>query len=129
MGDRRLNRVASWCASAALCGALVIGGSGVSGASTKPAVVKHAAARPAVVRAKVKIVNFLYKPKTLTIAAGTKVTWKNADSTGHTVTFASFGSPTLGTGATWSHKFTTAGTFSYHCSLHLEMTGKIVVTS
>lgn len=129
MGDRRRGRVASWCASAALCCALVIGGSGVSGAATKPAVVKHTVARPAVITAKVKIVNFLYKPKTLTVVAGTKVTWKNADSTGHTVTFAAFGSPTLGTGATWSHKFTTVGTFSYHCSLHLEMTAKVVVTS
>lgn len=121
--------MASWCTAAALCGALVIGGSGVSGASTKPAVVKPTAARPTVITAKVKISNFLYKPKTLTIVAGTKVTWKNLDSTGHTATFAAFGSPILGTGATWSHKFPTVGTFSYHCTLHIEMTGKVVVTS
>jgi plastocyanin len=127
MGDRRFNRVASWCASAALCGALVVGGSGVSSAATKPGLATHTAVRPAVVKAKVKIVNYLYKPKTLTIAVGTKVIWKNLDSTGHTVTFSGFGSPTLGTGATWGHKFTKAGTFSYHCSLHLEMTATVIV--
>jgi plastocyanin len=119
MMTRSVTRVTKWCAAAALSGALVVGGVGITSASAQPAA-KTAA---------VKIQNFAFKPKTLTVAVGTKVTFTNFDSTGHNVTFSGFGSHTLGTGQAYSHKFTTAGTFKYYCSLHPDMTGKIVVTS
>jgi plastocyanin len=118
MATRPISRVTKWCAAAALSGALVVGGAGVSSAT----------ARPTVTLAAVKIQNFAFKPKALYITVNTKVTWKNYDSTGHNATFKGFHSPTLATGGTWSHKFTTVGTFKYHCTIHPTMTGKVVVT-
>jgi plastocyanin len=38
-----------------------------------------------------------------------------------------FGSSTLATGASFSHAFSTAGTYAYHCAIHASMTGTIVV--
>ena len=113
-----------WCLGVAACGSLFIGVNGVAGAATR----RPAATPAAVPTANVKIVGFLYKPKTLTVAAGTKVIWTNNDATGHNVVFKDFASPTLGTGKSFKHQFLTAGTFKYHCSLHFEMTGKVVVT-
>lgn len=78
----------------------------------------------------VTIDNFSFVPATLTVAVGTAVTWVNHDDIPHTVTSAdktSFGSPLLDTDDTFSHRFDAAGSFSYFCSLHPFMTGKIVV--
>jgi plastocyanin len=99
-----------------------VGVQGVASAATKPA------ARPHVTTASVNIDNFVFKPKTLNISTRTVVTWTNNDSTGHNVVFNGFGSRTLGTGKTYSHKFGTVGTFKYHCTLHPGMAGKVVVT-
>ena len=67
---------------------------------------------------------------TLTVKAGTTVTWTNRDDDAHTVTSVAnpFRSPGLDTGETFSYTFTRAGTFEYFCSLHPLMTGKVVVT-
>ena len=43
-------------------------------------------------------------------------------------TDGSFHSPGLGTGATYSHTFPTAGKFDYVCSIHPMMHGTVVVT-
>jgi plastocyanin len=77
----------------------------------------------------VSIANFSFQPPTMTIAVGTTVTWTNSDSAGHTVTAddGSFKSDKLATGATFSQTFAKAGTFAYHCSIHLSMTGTISV--
>lgn len=78
----------------------------------------------------VSIANFTFQPAMLTVPVGTTVTWTNNDSTGHTVVAddGSFRSDTIAPGATFSHTFTTAGTFSYFCSLHTSMTGTVVVS-
>jgi plastocyanin len=58
------------------------------------------------------------------------VTWTNLDSMApHTVTAddGSWGSGTLGQGATYSHVFTSPGTYTYHCAVHPYMTGTVVV--
>jgi plastocyanin len=124
MANRTFSRVAKWSAALAASGALVLGVAG--GAMSAGAT---SAARPAVTVASVKIQNYLYMPKALHITPGTKVTWTNKDFTGHTVTFKTFGSPTLGTGRTYSHTFATVGTFKYHCTLHPDMIGKVVVAA
>jgi plastocyanin len=78
----------------------------------------------------VSIDNFAFAPTTLTVRAGSTVTWTNHDEEPHTVvaTDGSFHSPGMGTGATFSHTFPTAGKFDYVCSIHPMMHGTVVVT-
>ena len=63
-------------------------------------------------------------------SAGTKVTWVNHDEDAHTVTFQSnpkVASNPLQGNQSFSHTFQTAGTYSYICSIHPFMKGKVVV--
>ncbi len=78
----------------------------------------------------VSMANRAFTPSTLTISAGSTVTWINDDDDDHTVTAndASFNSGTMGPGATYSRTFPAAGTFAYFCVFHADMTGTIVVT-
>jgi plastocyanin len=78
----------------------------------------------------VSIANFAFQPASLQIAAGSTVTWTNADSTAHTVTSDSgaFDSGQLAPGATFNQTFMTPGTFTYHCQIHPFMTATIVVS-
>lgn len=77
-----------------------------------------------------KIENFAFDPKQITAKVGETVTWKNDDSTAHTVTAddGSFDSGNLATDKTFSHKFDKPGTYSYHCSLHSSMVATVVVS-
>jgi amicyanin len=78
----------------------------------------------------VKIDNFSFGPATLTIPAGTSVTWTNQDDVPHTVVDSEgkqFKSPVLDTDQTFSYKFDKPGTYTYFCSIHPKMTGKVVV--
>ncbi|OBB95189.1 amidase [Mycobacterium sp. 852002-40037_SCH5390672] len=78
----------------------------------------------------VAIDGFAFEPASVTVAAGTTVTWTNRDEEPHTVAASdgSFHSPGMGTGATFAHTFSTAGTFDYVCSIHPMMRGTVVVT-
>jgi plastocyanin len=80
--------------------------------------------------AAVSIKNMAFSPGNLSVMTGATVTWTNSDTTIHTVTAddGSFNSGNIAVGATYSRVFSTAGTVSYHCTLHPEMTGKVVVT-
>ncbi len=94
-------------------------------ASPGPVASASSPATAAVVDTK----NFTFVPATLTVNAGDTVTFKNSDSTAHTVTAAdkSFDSGNMGQGATWTHVFKKAGTYAYLCAYHTYMTGTIVV--
>ena len=87
--------------------------------------------RVATGRASVKIDNFKFGPRTLTVTAGTKVTWTNDDVVAHSVNFSSgnINSKTLGQHAKFSHMFSTPGTYKYICEIHPFMHGTIVVTA
>lgn len=80
--------------------------------------------------AEVTIVDFAFDPAELTVAAGTTVTWANADSVPHTATAedGSFDTSTIDGGASASHTFATPGTYPYICAFHPNMTGTITVT-
>src|SRR5829696_1777671 len=80
--------------------------------------------------AAVTIVDFAFQPASLEVPAGTTVTWTNSGAAPHTVTAddGAFDSDRLAPGATFSQTFDTAGTFTYHCEIHPQMTGTIVVT-
>jgi plastocyanin len=78
----------------------------------------------------VVIQNFSFKPANITIKRGTRVRWINKDTTAHTATAnngRSFDSGSLGKGQRFSHTFKSAGKKSYHCEIHPDMRGSVVV--
>jgi plastocyanin len=87
--------------------------------------VSAAAASPATV----KIDNFAFAPATLTITAGTTVTWKNDDDSPHRIgdKNGTFKSAALDTDDTYSHTFAAPGEYPYICTIHPYMAGKIIV--
>jgi plastocyanin len=72
-----------------------------------------------------------FNPVTITVSAGTTVTWKNDDSYAHTATSDAgvWDSGNIAGGASASYKFTSAGTFQYHCTYHsaMGMKGTVIV--
>ncbi len=82
----------------------------------------------------VNIMNFSFQPTPLTIAAGTTVTWTNQDTAGHTTTsdigvWDSGVATPLKKGDTFQFTFKEVGTFPYHCNIHPNMHGTVVVTA
>jgi plastocyanin len=79
----------------------------------------------------VKIDNFNFSPATLTVPAGTMVTWTNRDDIPHTVVSTDdprvFRSKVLDTDEKFSFTFSKPGTYAYFCSVHPKMTGKVIV--
>jgi plastocyanin len=78
----------------------------------------------------VTISGFAFSPASLTIHVGDIVVWTNKDSAAHTVTSDSgteLSSSSISNEGTYSHKFTSAGTYSYHCTVHPSMHGIVTV--
>jgi plastocyanin len=72
--------------------------------------------------------SFAFKPKTLTIKAGTKVTWQNVSQAPHTVTFKHhLFDKNLGLHGKVSFTFKKKGTYTYICNIHPFMKAKVVV--
>ena len=84
---------------------------------------------PAGVANEVGIHDFAFEPADMSVAVGTTVTWSNEGPSDHTVTAddGSFDSGTVTAGSSFANTFDTAGTFTYHCSIHPQMTGTITV--
>ena len=99
-----------------------------------PVLGAHAA-RPAAhahATMQVTIQNFAFSPQTITVAPGTTVIWTNKDNVDHTVTSNTGAWPdsgSLATNHTFSHTFTKAGIYAYHCALHPSMTAKVIVSA
>jgi plastocyanin len=76
----------------------------------------------------VPLQEFRFHPGTLNINRGDSVTWVWRDQVEHNVTFRGFHSRTQEHG-TYTVRFRSAGTFNYHCTIHVSegMKGKIVV--
>jgi plastocyanin len=69
-----------------------------------------------------------FSPTALTVTAGTSVTWQNSDTVTHTTTSdTNLWNASLGPGQSFSRTFSTAGTFTYACTVHSNMTGRIIV--
>jgi plastocyanin len=81
----------------------------------------------------VGISSYAFSSSTVTVVIGVNntVTWTNHDPVAHTVTAdgGSFDSGTISSGGTFSHTFTAAGAYSYHCSIHTYMKGTVIVLS
>jgi plastocyanin len=69
-----------------------------------------------------------FSPPTITINVGDTVTWMNTDSIPHTTTSSTglWDSGSMAPGASFSHTFTQAGTFSYVCTFH-GFAGSVIV--
>ncbi|SDM83850.1 amicyanin [Streptomyces sp. cf386] len=80
---------------------------------------------------RVTMSGYAYSPASLTIPVGSTVTWTNQDTAPHDVKTTSgpvaIHSPMLNKGGTWSFTFTTPGTYAYYCTVHPNMTARIVV--
>jgi plastocyanin len=77
----------------------------------------------------VTISDFTYTPEVLKVKEGTVVTWTNTDAVAHSATAddGSFDTGLLEKGESGSVTLNEAGEYTYHCSLHPNMTGKIIV--
>lgn len=92
-------------------------------------VLAGEAVKAAASAATVNIDNFKFGPATLTVTAGTTVTWKNEDDSPHRIgdQTGSFKSAALDTDDTFSHTFAAPGEYPYICTIHPYMVGKIIV--
>ncbi|HWJ83350.1 MAG TPA: plastocyanin/azurin family copper-binding protein [Nocardioides sp.] len=84
-------------------------------------------AGPAQAAKVVDVDNMQYTPQTVRITVGHAVKWTFNDNVAHTVTGSGWGSGVKQPGETYRHVFRRTGTFRYHCTIHPDMTGKVVV--
>jgi plastocyanin len=112
-------RKSNWILCVAVSMALAVG--------ALTTVQKSVAAGPPTVD--VKIDNFSFTPATLTVKTGTQIVWTNGDDIPHTVVSddQSFKSKVLDTDEKFTFTAGKPGTYSYFCSIHPKMTGKVVV--
>ncbi len=79
----------------------------------------------------VTIERHMFMPATVTVHPGETVTWVNKDQDVHTATSddqgKSFHTPLLDTGESATLTFASPGMFGYHCSVHPDMTGTVIV--
>ena len=77
----------------------------------------------------IRIEKFQFTPATLTVPAGTTVTWTNHDGMLHTVTSTTklFSATRLDEGGVFSYTFTSPGSYSYFCAIHPHMTATVIV--
>jgi len=77
---------------------------------------------------KVTIDNFAFSPPSLTVSAGSEVTWTNQDDIPHSIVLPGVThSKPLDSNDSFSYRFDKTGTYSYICGLHPHMHGEIVV--
>ena len=109
--------------------ALIAAGLGAATATMLAAVVLPGWADTATQASTVSIDNFTFGPQTLTVKAGTTVTWTNNDDIPHTVRAVdgSFHSKAMDTDDSYSFTFAKPGVYSYFCSVHPKMVGKVIV--
>jgi plastocyanin len=78
---------------------------------------------------RIVVKDFMFMPMSLTVSAGSTVTWANMDDEPHTVVSDTglFRSGAMDTNESFSFKFNTPGTYHFTCSIHPRMVGTIVV--
>jgi plastocyanin len=112
-------------------GALLLGACGTDhpatatdrGAAPAPAPANAASAAVSSGSATVTAVDNSFKAETVTVTAGTTVTWTNAGRNNHNVKpveAADYGVDTAAflPGTTYSATFSTPGTYHYYCTIH-----------
>ncbi|MDJ0831984.1 MAG: cupredoxin family copper-binding protein [Gammaproteobacteria bacterium] len=100
---------------------------------TPPAAATPAPSAPAEAAAgevTLNIQGMAFQPASMTVKAGSTVTWVNNDSAPHTVTSTDGGplaSGTLNRGSSYSVTLDQPGTYNYVCKFHPRMRASIVV--
>ncbi len=94
----------------------------------------YSSAVPQYQQGQVTIVNNGYQPRTITMDAGSTVTWVNLDFVPHTVTAGTPSQPTglfdselIDQGESFQYTFTEPGVYFYFCEPHPWMTGRVIV--
>jgi plastocyanin len=131
-------------AALAMSALILLAGCGSSSSSSAPASV--AASAPASAAASgaasacketttagtvpVSIVDFAFQPTAITAKVGDVVGFTNTGATAHTATLddGTCTTPTIAPTKSDGLTFTVAGTYKFHCSIHSQMTGTIVVS-
>ena len=96
-----------------------------SGQSSAPANTNQGAAENSIA-----IKGFAFSPAEIVVNVGDTVTWANEDNAAHTITSDSgseLASPPLEKDGVYSYTFNEAGTYTYRCSIHRSMQGKVIV--
>lgn len=118
MKHRQTVLIAALMAGAAACGGGSSYSTGPGGGNPPPANTVDATN------------SLTFDPSSLTVSSGTAVTFAFA-GVQHTVTFTPMtGAPAdipLSSNTSVSRTFSTPGTYPYHCTIHSQMTGTIVV--
>jgi plastocyanin len=74
---------------------------------------------------------FSPNPFVISLATQTSVKWGNATGVTHHLladgATPEFNSGNIGSGGSFTHTFTTAGSYPYHCTIHPTMVGTITV--
>jgi plastocyanin len=116
----RVRVAAIVAAGAALALLLLTTGSGAPASAAPTATASRSVT--------VNIKDLKYKPPTIDINPGDRVVWVNLDKVKHTATKGgSFTTGKIKPGNAVAVRFSSKGTYRYHCTLHEEMFGKIVV--
>lgn len=106
------------------------GGAGGSDVGTNPPPPTNTGGNNTSTSNSISVGNDFYSPSATTVKVGTSVTWTwNSSGVDHSVTLDD-GSADSGvkSSGTFSHTFSTAGTYKYHCKVHgSAMSGTITV--
>jgi plastocyanin len=96
-----------------------------SSAAAGPAQSAPTAASAATVR----MAGRAFSPSSVRLGTGGTVTFTNDDGRSHTVTSDAglFDSGVVASGSSYRRRFASAGTYRYHCAIHPDMTGTVVV--
>ena len=141
-----MTRIAALISALALAGGALAGcggddngggGGGYGGGTSTPATTATAATSTSGSTATsgpvpISLKDIAYHPQNVAVHEGQAVRWTNDDDVAHTVTAqsgATFDSGTLKPGikAFYETTMRNAGTVTYHCTIHPNMTGKIKI--
>ena len=121
-----------WLSGLIVSVVVVVASGACGGGDKKSDGAKDASAGTVSGEPAVKIVNFQFEPKSLTVKAGSTVTWTNEDTATHSIKdtsqLATPVSPDLvGKGTTFSITYGQPGSYSYICGIHQYMSGSVQV--
>jgi plastocyanin len=115
--ERRRRWALALVGGIAILALLGVRGGDASGASATASAAKT-----------VDIRNFAFKPGTVRVTRGSRVTFTNSSNAAHTATKGgSFDTKRIAPGKAKAVQFNRRGIFAYHCKIHPFMKGKVVV--